>query len=56
MKKVIFFVAASAVLVLALIVGNLHNSSGRKPMRDISTMELVRDMGIGINLGNTYDS
>ena len=25
-------------------------------MRDISTMELVHDMGIGINLGNTYES
>lgn len=25
-------------------------------MRDISTMELVRDMGIGINLGNTFES
>ncbi|MDE6679435.1 MAG: hypothetical protein K2K02_10395 [Ruminococcus sp.] len=25
-------------------------------MRDISTMELVRDMGISINLGNTYES
>lgn len=25
-------------------------------MRDISTMELVREMGIGINLGNTYES
>lgn len=25
-------------------------------MRDISTAELVREMGIGINLGNTYES
>lgn len=25
-------------------------------MRDISTMELVREMGIGINLGNTYEA
>lgn len=25
-------------------------------MRDITTMELVRDMGIGINLGNTFDA
>ncbi|HAM68456.1 MAG TPA: hypothetical protein DCP68_02415, partial [Ruminococcus sp.] len=25
-------------------------------MRDITTMELVRDMGIGINLGNTLES
>lgn len=25
-------------------------------MWDITTMELVRDMGLGINLGNTYES
>ena len=25
-------------------------------MRDITTMELVRDMGIGINLGNTFEA
>lgn len=25
-------------------------------MRDISTIELVRDMGIGINLGNTFEA
>lgn len=25
-------------------------------MRDISTMELVHDMGVGINLGNTFES
>ncbi|MFR3812571.1 MAG: hypothetical protein ACLTXT_09105 [Ruminococcus callidus] len=25
-------------------------------MRDITTAELVKDMGIGINLGNTYES
>lgn len=25
-------------------------------MRDITTMELVRDMGIGINIGNTFES
>ena len=25
-------------------------------MRDLTTMELVRDMGIGINLGNTFES
>lgn len=25
-------------------------------MRDVTTMELVRDMGIGINLGNTFES
>lgn len=31
-------------------------SAEEADMRDITTMELVRDMGIGINLGNTYDS
>ncbi|MBQ9118498.1 MAG: glycoside hydrolase family 5 protein [Lachnospiraceae bacterium] len=28
----------------------------QEAMRDITTMELVRDMGIGINLGNTFES
>ena len=26
------------------------------PMREITTMELVKEMGIGINLGNTFES
>ena len=30
-------------------------ASAEEAMRDISTMELVRDMGIGINLGNTLE-
>lgn len=30
--------------------------AGYSGMRDISTMELVQDMGIGINLGNTFES
>ena len=32
------------------------SDSSDNGMRDISTMELVRDMGIGINLGNTLES
>lgn len=32
------------------------NASAAENMREISTMELVRDMGIGINLGNTFDA
>ena len=28
-------------------------SGNNNEMRDISTMEIVQDMGIGINLGNT---
>lgn len=31
-------------------------AAGDSGMRDISTMELVRDMGIGINLGNTFEA
>lgn len=31
-------------------------SGNEKPMRDMSTADLVRDMGIGINLGNTFES
>ena len=30
-------------------------SCSEPPMREITTMELVRDMGIGINLGNTFE-
>lgn len=32
------------------------NGGSPGEMRDITTMELVRDMGIGINLGNTFES
>jgi len=31
-------------------------SGNNNEMRDISTMEIVQDMGIGINLGNTFES
>ena len=48
----------AAVLCLStagdLSAGAVHASDGT--MRNITTMELVRDMGIGINLGNTYES
>lgn len=33
-----------------------NNEQKVQEMRDISTMELVREMGIGINLGNTFES
>ena len=31
-------------------------AAAEDPMRDISTLELVHDMGIGINLGNTFEA
>lgn len=33
-----------------------QTESAEPAMRDITTMELVQDMGIGINLGNTFES
>ena len=31
-------------------------TSAESDMRDMTTMEIVRDMGVGINLGNTFES
>ena len=45
--------AAASALVLASCP---VSASAEGVMRDISTMELVRDMGIGINLGNTFEA
>jgi len=35
---------------------NTDDKGGKPMMRDITTMQLVYDMGLGINLGNTLDS
>ena len=54
MKKLLSLLTAAA---LSLITAAPSAASAESPeMRDISTMELVRDMGIGINLGNTMES
>ncbi|MDE6849297.1 MAG: cellulase family glycosylhydrolase [Ruminococcus sp.] len=42
--------------VMAVAPLNFNVSASESEMRDITTMELVHDMGIGINLGNTYES
>ncbi len=47
-----FVCIAAAVSVPAAA----DNSTPYGQMRDISTMQLVREMGIGINLGNTMES
>lgn len=44
---------SAAVLILA---GAVFFGARSADMRNISTMELVRDMGLGINLGNTFES
>ncbi len=58
-----FIKKVTAVLLLGImafqpVAGIKVNaeSSQNGEMRDISTMELVRDMGVGINLGNTLES
>lgn len=55
LKKSIRFIAVTVVLsmLISLFAGC---SSPKSEMRDISTMELVREMGLGINLGNTFES
>lgn len=50
-----------SVLALALPCNAFHLNDSRShaaetEMRDMSTMEIVRDMGIGINLGNTLEA
>lgn len=56
-KKIVSAIT-SAVLIMTASVTSLTtvNSADDGVMRDITTMELVRDMGVGINLGNTMES
>lgn len=54
MKKVLSVVATSVLAVSS--VPFTVSAEEDNIMRDISTLELVKDMGIGINLGNTYES
>ena len=53
-KKAIAAVCSAVLLVLSAPAP--ASAAAQPEMRDISTMELVRDMGIGINLGNTLES
>lgn len=52
MKKLALVIAL--ILSLTMILSSCGRPYGE--MRDITTMELVKDMGVGINLGNTFDS
>ena len=49
------------VIALALVmcvITSLFAGCGepKGEMRDMTTMEITRDMGLGINLGNTFES
>lgn len=47
------FCTAAVALTSAGVTASAEPASA---MRDMTTMELVREMGLGINLGNTYES
>jgi endoglucanase len=51
-KKTITILLITALSMLAAC----SNDEKDAPMREITTMELVKEMGIGINLGNTFES
>jgi len=50
-KKHRIAIAASSFLLMAALM-----SLGFAQMRNITTQQLVRDMGLGVNLGNTFES
>lgn len=52
-KKKILPIIAAMTAAVSCFIG--CSASGEK-MRDMSTMEIVQDMGLGINLGNTFES
>lgn len=49
-------IAASAESLTRKNISASNTSSKNGEIRDITTMELVRDMGYGINLGNTFEA
>ena len=56
-KKLIAALLTGAVLLGSTAGASVSASPAKNNgMRDMTTMELVRDMGIGINLGNTMES
>lgn len=55
LKKTLGIIAAVlAACITSTLFAGCDGSKGK--MRDMTTMELVQDMGLGINLGNTFES
>lgn len=52
-KKSTISILSAGLMLLSCVESTTYADD---EMRDISTMELVRDMGIGINLGNTLEA
>lgn len=55
-KKIIAVISSAALLAIMSTVPVSAEDKKATAMRDITTMELVKDMGVGINLGNTYEA
>lgn len=49
-------VALLLIAALAMMIAACSKDGKTAPMREITTMDLVKEMGIGINLGNTFES
>ncbi|MBE6850463.1 MAG: hypothetical protein E7504_01815 [Ruminococcus sp.] len=56
MKRISAAFCAVVMLCTLLLPASVSTTAADTAMRDITTMELVKDMGIGINLGNTLES
>ncbi len=55
--KAILRIALSAIILTTAVPYEPASASAAdSTMRDMTTMEIVTDMGIGINLGNTFES
>jgi endoglucanase len=55
-KKLLSAALSSVILTGSLSFFSVHASSEDNTMRDMTTMDIVNDMGMGINLGNTFES
>lgn len=57
LKSILSIAAAALVLVVAVPKTDaITFAAANSSMREMTTMEIVTDMGIGINLGNTFES
>ena len=48
--------AVAVLAALCIMLTGCTSASAASQMRDITTQELIEDMGIGINLGNTFEA
>ena len=55
LKKMTSFMT-SLVMIVICVLSSVPVSYAEGNMRDITTMQLVSDMGIGVNLGNTLEA